>query len=92
TYDTAQYSAILQSTESGYGVEFAYLARTPPRQIRVAYTEPGSPAAQAGLVRGMTLLAIDGIDVVNAGSQADVDRLNAALAPSTNGQAHAFQL
>lgn len=92
TYDTAQYRSILQSTESGYGVEFAYLARTPPRQIRVAYTEPGSPAAQAGLVRGMTLLAIDGIDAVNAGSQADVDRLNAALAPSANGQAHAFQL
>ncbi|MDM0121390.1 S41 family peptidase [Variovorax arabinosiphilus] len=91
TYDTAQYRSILQSTESGYGVEFAYLARTPPRQIRVAYTEPGSPAAQAGLVRGMTLLAIDGIDAVNAGSQTDVDRLNAALAPSANGQAHAFQ-
>lgn len=92
TYDTAQYRAILQSTESGYGVEFAYLARTAPRQIRVAYTEPGSPAAQAGWVRGMTLLAVDGIDAVNAGSQADVDRLNAALAPSTNGQTHVFQL
>lgn len=92
SYDTAQYRSILQSAESGYGVEFAYLSRTPPRQIRVAYTEPGSPAAQAGLVRGMTLLAIDGIDAVNAGGASDVERLNAALAPSTNGQAHAFQL
>ena len=92
TYRTPAYQDLLQSTESGYGAEFAYLSRTPPRLIRVAYTEPGSPAAQAGIVRGDTLLAIDGIDAVGAGSQADVDRLNAALAPPADGISHGFTL
>ena len=92
TYRTSAYRDLLQSSESGYGAEFAYLNRTPPRRIRVAYTEPGSPAAQAGIVRGDTLLAIDGIDAVGAGSQADVDRLNAALAPPADGITHGFTL
>jgi len=92
TYRTAAYQDLLQSSESGYGAEFAYLSRTPPRQIRVAYTEPGSPAARAGVVRGDTLLAIDGIDAVSVGGQADIDRLNAALAPPADGIAHAFTL
>jgi carboxyl-terminal processing protease len=92
TYDTARYQDILQSSESGYGVEFAYLQRTAPRDIRAAYTEPGSPAAQAGIARGATLLEIDGIDAVNASSRADVDRLNAALSPAAGGETHAFKL
>ncbi len=40
----------------------------------MAYTEPGSPAAQAGLgARHCTLIAIDGIDVGQR-RQADADR------------------
>jgi hypothetical protein len=92
TYATTAYQALLQSNESGYGVEFAFINRSPPRNLRVAYTEPGSPAALAGLARGDTLLAIDGIDAVNAGGQADVDALNTALAPTDNGRTHGFQL
>lgn len=91
TYATAAYQALLQSSEPGYGVEFAFIDRAPPRSIRVAYTEPGSPAALAGLARGDTLLAIDGIDAVAGQSAAEVAALNAALAPVANGQAHAFQ-
>lgn len=92
TSDTARYVASSQSVESGYGIEFAFLARTPPRNLRIAYTEPGSPAAAAGLTRGATVLAIDGVDAVNGGTQAQVDVLNAALAPATNGETHSFRM
>ncbi|WP_219215799.1 S41 family peptidase [Variovorax boronicumulans] len=92
SYPTATYGDVQQGTEVGYGVEFAFLQRTAPRTIRVAYTEPNSPASQAGIVRGDTLLAIDGVDASTASSQAEVDRLNSALAPATNGQSHAFKL
>ena len=37
----------------GYGIELAFLSAAPPRDIRVAYTEPGSPAAQAAIDRGL---------------------------------------
>lgn len=92
SYSTAGYGSAQQSTDSGYGVEFAFLNRMPPRRIRVAYTEPDSPAARAGIVRGDTLLAIDAIDAVSAGSKAEVDQLNTALAPPVYGQSHAFKL
>jgi len=92
SYPTATYGDVQQGTEVGYGVEFAFLQRTAPRTIRVAYTEPDSPASRAGIVRGDTLLAIDGIDASKASSQADVDQLNSALAPATSGQSHAFKL
>ena len=91
-YDTAVYNGINASVESGYGMQFAFVARSAPRNIRVAYTEPGSPAASAGIARGARVLAIDGVDAVNATSTADLATLNAGLAPSTNGQAHRFTL
>lgn len=80
----------------GYGATFAVFSSTPPRDIRVRYTEPGSPAAETSLgqpklVRGSRILRIDGIDVVNgASTQAEVDRLNRALSPQTVGEQHDF--
>ena len=80
----------------GYGAAFAVFAATPPRDIRIRYTEPGSPASEASLgqpklVRGSRILQIDGIDVVNgASTQAEVDQLNRALSPQTVGEQHDF--
>ncbi len=79
------------AAEAGYGADFVILAGSPPRDVRVAYTEPGSPAedvvdGHAKLVRGSQILTADGIDVVNgASTQAQVDALNAALFPDTAG-------
>ncbi|MEM6411833.1 MAG: S41 family peptidase, partial [Pseudomonadota bacterium] len=78
-----------------YGVSFVALSTMVPRDFRVRFTEPNSPASasvlgQVNLLRGTRILAIDGIDFVNASSNADVDRLNAALFPSTVGQRHSF--
>ena len=89
TVDTATYRAQSQAGAGiGYGMEIAYLRSSPPRDLRVAYTEPGSPAVAAGIARGDRLLEVDGIDVVNG---TDTARLNAALAPSAVGQRHSFR-
>ncbi|MEO7242635.1 MAG: peptidase S41, partial [Variovorax sp.] len=89
TIDTATYRALQQSIEPNYGLEFAYLARTAPRDIRVAYTEPGSSAAEQGVQRGAQVLEIDGVDAVNG---KDTNTLNAGLAPAKSGEAHRFKL
>jgi hypothetical protein len=82
---------------SGYGASFVLFSAVPPRDIRVQYTEPGSPAAQeimglANFVRGAKILEIDGVDAVNANSQAAVDALNNGLFPATAGEMHTFRV
>ncbi|MEJ7687791.1 MAG: S41 family peptidase [Variovorax sp.] len=90
TQNTASYRALSQQgIEVGYGAEFAFLSATAPRDIRVAFTEPGSPAAQASLGRGTRLVEIDGVDVV---SGTDTAKLNAGLVPAREGEAHQFKL
>ena len=93
TYPTAVWEALSQSgVQAGYGAQWAVIAGAPPRDIRVAYTEPNSPATAPGvnLARGATVLAMDGIDVVNANDNASIDALNAAFWPSAAGQSHMF--
>lgn len=93
TYPTAKWEALSQSgVSAGYGAQWFIINPTPPRQIVVAYVEPGSPAASAGVMRGDKVVQIDGADAVNGGTQATVDVLNAALFPDDVGQRHQFQL
>ena len=93
---TSEYLAARNSApQPGYGASYAIISATPPREIRVRYVEPGSPAAgvvsgQQRLLRGTELLTVDGIDIVNANTQAEVDQINAALFPTTNGESHTF--
>lgn len=76
---------------ASYGASFATISSTRPRDIRVRYTEPGSPASeivggQAQFVRGSKIVAVNGIDAVNGGTtQAQLDALNAGLVPATPG-------
>lgn len=93
---TEAYQRRQQSAPSStYGADYIFKASSPPRDVRVGYTEPQSPAAavtggQAALVRGSRLLRINGIDLVNANTQDDVNRLNAALFPSAAGTSTTF--
>ncbi len=90
---TSAWEELSQSGVSpGYGATWAILASTPPREILVAYTDPGTPAtgASANLVRGATVLQVDGVDAVNNGTQAGVDALNAGLFPTNAGESHTF--
>ena len=91
TYPTEQWIALSQSGISvGYGAYITLLRRSPPREAVVAFTEPDTPADTAGLARGTRILEIDGVDVVNGGTRADVDVLNAGLFPSEEGESHEF--
>ena len=93
TFDTDEWIALSQSgVSAGYGVQFAILASRPPRQIVVAYTDPGTPAATNALARGAELVSVNGIDVVNDDTQAGVDLLNAALFPSGAGETYTFEV
>ncbi len=90
TSDTAGYRALSQQGVSiGYGIEFAYLSSTRPRDVRVAYTEPGSPAALAGIGRGAKVLEVDGVDAIDG---TDTATLNAGLTPAAAGEQHSFRL
>ena len=95
TYPTAAWEALSQSgVQAGYGANFVIIASTPPRNVVVGYTEPGSPAATApaSLARGAQILTIDGVDLVNANDQASINTLNAGLRPQTVGESHTFSI
>jgi carboxyl-terminal processing protease len=95
TYPTSVWEELSESgVQAGYGANFIIVAATPPREVVVAYTEPGSPAATtpASLARGAQLLTIDGVDLVNATDQTSVNTLNAGLSPQTVGESHTFSV
>jgi C-terminal processing protease CtpA/Prc len=79
-----------------YGARIAALASSRPRDFRVQYTEPNSPAAelvggQPRLRRGTRILSVDGVDLVNGGTtQAELDILNRGLFPAAAGQTTTF--
>lgn len=80
---------------SGYGVSLAFFSSTVPRDVRVRYTEPSSPAStpvmgQVPLPRGSRLFAVDGVDLINDNTQAGVDTLNEGLFPALAGETHSF--
>ncbi|MEQ8206027.1 MAG: S41 family peptidase, partial [Woeseia sp.] len=88
--DTAEWFAQSQTGAGvGYGVQWALLSRSPPRQLLVAYSDPNTPASAAGLSRGTEVLTIDGVDVANG---TDVDALNSGLSPASAGETHQFQV
>lgn len=90
TYPTAQWLALSQAgVQAGYGAEFQVIASRPPRNIVVAFTQPGSPAATAGVQRGAQVISVDGADAINGAS---VTVLNAGLFPSNAGESHTFVL
>jgi carboxyl-terminal processing protease len=93
TYATSVWEQLSESgVQAGYGANFVIVAASPPRDVVVSYTEPGSAAAMspASLARGAKLLTIDGVDLINAADQASVNILNAGLSPQTVGESHIF--
>lgn len=77
SFNTADWKLLSQSgITSGYGVQWAAISLSPPRLLRVAYSEPDSPASQVNLQRGATILTVNGVDLANG---SDVDSLNNGL-------------
>jgi carboxyl-terminal processing protease len=73
----------------GYGVEWAAVRSTAPREWIAAVVDPGSPAAQAGVMRGDKILSIDGVDFINGNN---TNALNRGLFPPVVGESHTFTL
>jgi hypothetical protein len=91
TYDTEVYRQLSQGgVSAGYGMETVSVRSSPPRDIRIAFVEPNSPAANAGLQRGAKILSIDGVNVVSSTGSANVNAINNALSPRAVGETHSF--
>ncbi len=89
-YKTTVWDGLINGgVDTGYGVEWAWIDGSPPRNVLVAYTEAGSPAANGGLLRGAKIISIDGVDFINGNN---VDALNAGLFPAANGETHIFEM
>ncbi|HET7795025.1 MAG TPA: S41 family peptidase, partial [Rhizobacter sp.] len=56
--------------------------------IRIAYVQPGSPAAAAGLRRGDTLVSADGASADAASGSAADDTRQLAMYPMSTGESH----
>ena len=79
---------------ASYGFSLEAIRTSPPRDYRIRYVDPDTPAAeeiagQQQFERGSRILAIDGADLVNGGA---LDILNAGLFPATAGETHTFDL
>ncbi len=95
TYTTAQWESLSgANVQAGYGAQWVIISGAPPRQVVVAYTEPGSPAvaAPASLARGAEVLKVDGVDVVNDSTDAGVATINAGLFPAAAQETHTFEI
>ncbi|MBE8718268.1 S41 family peptidase [Cellvibrio polysaccharolyticus] len=64
-----------------YGMKLRYYSVIPPRAYYVAYVEPGSPAANAGIIRGTKILEINGYDLVHEESMEGIMVLSDGLNP-----------
>ena len=90
TYPTEIWEAFSRSGAFvDYGAYIILLSTRPPREAVVAFTQPGTSADLAGLVRGTRILKIDGVDLAYG---SDVDTLNAGQFPSEEGEMHEFEV
>jgi hypothetical protein len=90
TFPTAEWNALSQSgTAAGFGAEWFLGSPTPPRNIRIAFVDPGTPAAAANLARGMTLVSVNGVSA-DDNTPAGTALLNEVLLAPRNNVAYNF--
>jgi C-terminal processing protease CtpA/Prc len=90
TFPTAEWEALSQSgVVAGFGAEWILGSPTPPRNVRIAYVEPNTPAANNGLSRGNSVISIDGFPIDDT-SDSGIARLNEALFSPVNGRSYTF--
>jgi len=92
SYDTPTWEALSSSdVDVDYGAYFELVSPTVPRHAVVAYIQPGTAAAAAGLARGATVLTVDGVGI-NDNTTNGIATLNAGLFPSNVGESHTFSI
>jgi hypothetical protein len=90
TYVTTDWQSLSQSGgEVGLGFQVALLSAYPPRSAAVAYTSPGTPAAQNNLRRGAQFLSVNGVDLANGD---DVATLNEGLFYPVLGKSYTYSV
>ena len=90
TSPTSVWQALARSGASvGFGFQVALLAAAPPRKVVVSLVGPSSNAEANGIVRGMEILSVNGVDVV---SGSDVATLNEGIFSPQLGKTYSFQL
>jgi C-terminal processing protease CtpA/Prc len=93
TYATDEWISLSESgIQAGYGAQWIVIADTPPRNLVVAYTDANSPAtaANVNLRRGDKILEVDGVDLIYANTDAEINTINAGLFPGDAGETHRF--
>ncbi|MEM0985965.1 MAG: S41 family peptidase [Pseudomonadota bacterium] len=80
---------------AGFGFSLAAISRSVPRDFRIRFTDPDTPASeevngQPNLVRGSRILTVDGVDLINASDRDDIETLNDGLFPERAGESHTF--
>ena len=95
TYPTSTWEQLSQAgVEIGYGVQWEIVNSNSGSTVTIAYLQQAAslPAATAAanLVRGDTVLAVDGVYLSSAATQADINTINAGLNPATTGEQHSF--
>ncbi len=89
TFPSKQWRDLSQAGVSlGYGFDFYVGSITPPREYRIAFVDPASAAAAVGVLRGDTVVSIDGVSI-NDSSDSGIATLSEGLRPSTAGS-HTF--
>lgn len=90
THPTDEWVALSTAGSSvGFGFQIALVASYPPRSALIAYTDPGTAAAQNHLNRGAQFLSVNGVDVANG---SDVDTINEGLFSPVAGKQYTFQV
>ena len=90
TYPTAEWNALSQGgTAAGYGIEWVLGSPTPPRNLRIAYVDPGTPAASASLTRGLAVESINGVSM-DDNTPAGIATLNEGAFSPRPGIAYTF--
>ncbi len=90
TYSTADWNNLASAgVQAGYGPQWAIVSSRPPRNVVVAYLDPGASGAATDptLLRGATVVSVDGEDLINGSNSTT---LNKGLFPATAGESHIF--
>ena len=90
TYPTLAWEQLSGSgIVAGFGAEWILGSPTPPRNVRVAYVDPVTPAATQGVTRGMRVVSVDGVSI-DDDTSIGIDTINEGLFSPVSGQSYTF--
>jgi carboxyl-terminal processing protease len=90
TFPTAEWEALSGSgIVAGFGAEWILGSPAPPRNVRIAYVEPNTPAANNGLARGNTVVSVNGVSI-DDNTTTGIAVLNEALFSPVSGRSYSF--